>query len=112
MYFKNILCIFFLLSYFSTVVSTEEANEIVENNKGEGNEEAEMAKTINAINSVPLEEKFNDSKDKLIEILKTNDTPTDKIKHINQMMNETKFTEDEQIQFYKTLTDAVLSSKN
>uniref|UniRef100_A0A0K0F9M0 Uncharacterized protein n=1 Tax=Strongyloides venezuelensis TaxID=75913 RepID=A0A0K0F9M0_STRVS len=73
---------------------------------------AEIEKTVKAINSVLLEEKFSESKENIINILKTNESPLDKINHINQMMNNTKFTEDEQIQFFNTLSDAIMSSKN
>ncbi|CEF67340.1 Hypothetical protein SRAE_2000200400 [Strongyloides ratti] len=71
-----------------------------------------MEKTINAIDSAPLDTKFENSRKEIINILKTNESPTEKINNINQLMNHTDFTEEEQVQFYKTLTDAVMSSKN
>uniref|UniRef100_A0A0N5CE57 DUF148 domain-containing protein n=1 Tax=Strongyloides papillosus TaxID=174720 RepID=A0A0N5CE57_STREA len=112
MFFKYILYIFLLFSYFFTTLCAEQGNENFQKDETVVDEIAEIEKTVNAINSVPLEEKFNESKENIINILKTNESPLDKINHINQMMNKTNFTEDEQIQFYNTLSDAIMSSKN
>uniref|UniRef100_A0A0N4ZMZ2 DUF148 domain-containing protein n=1 Tax=Parastrongyloides trichosuri TaxID=131310 RepID=A0A0N4ZMZ2_PARTI len=103
---RIIILLFFVI--ITQKHSSSLANETLQNSN---NDISNLEKTIKVINETSLDSKFNDSRNKLITILQTNDIPTTKINLINKMMNQTNYSEEEQIQFYKTLTDAVMSSK-